>query len=250
MWKRLFPIILCFATTALAQERSHRAAAEAPQPKWRQSLLSLPKEPPANTRPQDVYRVERNLRSALPYFANAQPADYEANRELVRRVTVYLAGLQVLAQDREMRQAVGRIQRTMGLLPYFAATVPTEGSAPQPAPEPPAPATENRPPFSLSPPTLPQLNGEAKASADSLSARYEGAAARALSAWQNAEQLRLSLATQGAVLNTQTAADVARLEIYFDSASKALLAQNWEAAQTELERAEYTTERILKVVGR
>ena len=97
---------------------------------------------------------------------------------------------------------------------------------------------------------MPPLSGEAKASADSLSARYEGAAARALSAWQSAEQLRLSLASQGAVLNTQTAADVARLEIYFNTASKELLAQNWAAAQTQLERAEYTTERILKVVGR
>ncbi len=242
--------VLCAALGLVSAALAQNTAARPVQPKWRQALLGLPKEPPATTRPQDVYRMERNLRAALPYFAAAQPGDYEANRELVRRIAVYMSGLQVLAQDREMRRALGAAQRTMGLLPYFPVMDALPGAAPPP-PEPPAytPA-ENRLPFSLTAPVLPQLNGEAKITADSLSARYEGAAAKAFAAWQNEETIRLSLASQGAVLNTQTAADLARLEIYFNTASKELVAQNWEAAQTELERAEYTTERVMKVVGR
>jgi len=242
---------LYFVPAMPAQDATTGPAVEAAQPKWRQALLALPREPPASTSPQDVYRVERNLRLALPYLAAARLADYEANRELVRRVSIYLAGIQLLAQDREMRRALSRAQRTMDLLPYLPSTTPFPEGAPLPAPGPSAyQGAESRPPFSLAAPVLPPLSGEAKASADSLSARYEGAAARALSAWQSAEQLRLSLASQGAVLNTQTAADVGRLEIYFNTASRELLAQNWAAAQTQLERAEYTTERILKVVGR
>ena len=243
-------LVLLLATSGFSQNSRPPDAEQ--QPKWRRSLLNLPSAPPPNTRPQDLYRLERDMRAGLPYLRSAGSADYEANRELARRVATYLMGVQVLANDPQMRRALGRVQRTAGLLPYYGMTNGAVGQQ-QPDLPPPVPMPdpgERKPPFSLGAPALPPLSGEAQTNAANLCTRYENAAARAMAAWQNAESLRLSLASQGAVLNSQTAADVARLEIYFTTATRNLQAQNWDGAQTQLERAEYTTERILKVVGR
>ena len=67
---------------------------------------------------------------------------------------------------------------------------------------------------------------------------------------QSAEVLRLSLASDGMALNTQTATSVARLPGYFDLAAAKLRKHEWSDVSTNLDRAEYETEKIFKTVGR
>jgi hypothetical protein len=89
-----------------------------------------------------------------------------------------------------------------------------------------------------------------RATVDELRSRYETSAARAAAAWQNAELLRQNLAREGLALNTQTAASLARLQVYFGLAAGDLQERDWDEAKTNLERAEYETEKVFKTVGR
>jgi hypothetical protein len=45
---------------------------------------------------------------------SGNPADYEANREMVRRVAAYLAAVELMARDPAMRLAVGRAYSDLG----------------------------------------------------------------------------------------------------------------------------------------
>jgi hypothetical protein len=237
------------------------AAAQTTDPSWRDALLELPEHPTANV--QDIQRFERHLTMAMPYFGTLTPGDYEANRELIRRITVYMAGLDMLSRnpqisrDPQMRAAIGRSRNLISQmrLPYLMGSSMSSGI---PVAEQPRQHTEpshqtagkNEPPFSMSAPKLGKVSPADAKVANELCSQYETDAARSAAAWQSAETLRVSLERQGASLNVQTATSVSRLQLYFESAAAALREGDWEEARTNLTRAEAETEKIFRTVGR
>lgn len=242
------------------------AAAQTPQSDdWRSALMELPEHPTANL--QDFNRFERQLTMAMPYFATLKPGDYEANREIVRRIIIYQAGLDMLyrnpqvSRDPLMRSTIGRMRNVIGQMRsygIFMSMGMQMGGTPQPAPSEEMPkraaqsagAGRHEPPFALVAPRLDHVAPADSKIASELCALYDTNAARAAAAWQSAETLRTSLENQGMSLNTQTAASLSRLQLYFDSAATALRESDWAEARSNLERAGYETEKIFKTVGR
>lgn len=242
---------------ALVCAGANQLAAQSPS-YWRQNLSRLPETPSASTSPADIAKFEHDMQLAAPYFARIQPNDYEANRAVARRMAVYLAGLQMLAHDPQMRQAVGRAQRTFNSLPLAPllgyppalAQLPPAGE-PIPGDKiPAAPAEVAQLPFSVSAPVMTGLPAGSKGTADELCNRYEADASRAAAVWQNAETLRRNLAGRGMALNTATSSSLMRLASYFNTAQSDLHRRDWDEARTSLMRAEAETEKIMKAVGR
>jgi hypothetical protein len=221
---------------------------------WRRALMSLPDRPSPNTSVQDADRFSQNVELAVPYFATLTPGDYEANRELMRRLWTYQAELDLMAgRNPQMRMAAGRARRALRALPVglaLAAGFPVaQGNDSSQAPAPP-PAPPAGPPFAQQAPLIDNVSTAESSIASDLVSRYESSAARAAAAWENAEVLRQNLARQGMALNTQTAASVARLQLYFELAAGDLREHDWTEAGVNLERAEYETEKVFKTVGR
>ena len=226
-------------------------------PYWRSNLSGLPQHPSANTTTADILRFERDMRLAAPYLSRQQPADYEANRALVRRMAAYLAGLQLMAADPHMRAAVRNAEATFNsfaLLPWLSGYGPglssSDPAAGSPAPQSPAPPVRPQPPFGLSAPSFTGLSPSDKALAESLAERYETDAARAAGLWQNAEVLRRSLAGQGMSLNANTATGILRMTSFLNSANDSLRQRDWEDAGVDLQRVEAETEKVSRVLGR
>lgn len=228
---------------------------------WRSALLDLPEHPTANL--QDLQRFERHLTMAMPYFGTLTPGDYEANRELVRRIVMYQAGLDMLyrnpqvTRDPLMRSAVGRVRNVIGQMRSYAIFSMAYGGAAGASSEPrraeqPAPAvmTKGEPPFSMNAPRLEKISAADAKIAHEICSLYETDAARSAAAWQSAETLRVSLEKQGMSLNVQTAASVGRLQLYFESAAASIRERDWEEARLNLQRAEGETEKIFRTVGR
>jgi hypothetical protein len=252
--------LLLMCAAALAQNKTASPTAPkqaAPKPgvgtDWRRSFLALPGQPPATASVQDLDRLERDLRLAASYCLAVSPGDFgpadvEANREVARRVTSYLAAVNLMAQDPRMRAAYNRAFLAASALPCvasFAPAQPPDAAAPVPAATQAAP-----PPFTLQAPALENVPERDKRTARELQDRYESAAARAAAAWQSAETLRQNLAARGMALNTQTAASVARVQLFLGQSEEALRGHDWEEAGANLERAEAETEKILKTTGR
>jgi len=233
---------------AVAQNRPSPPTA----PNWRRSFLTLPGQPSANTSVQDLERLERDLRFATPYCiaaspGNFEPDDVEANREVARRVTSYLAAVSLMAQDPRMRAAYGRAFLAAAALPCMAPLLPNgPATAAAPVPEP----VQAGPPFPLQAPELENVPEQDKRTARELQIRYESAAARAATAWQNAETLRQNLVARGMTLNIQTAASVSRMQLFLTQATEGLRGHDWDEARTNLGRAENETEKIFKSAGR
>ena len=222
---------------------------------WRAALSQMLARPGGTATMQDLQRFEEYVRMATPYFGTLTPGDYEANRELVRRMYAYLATMSVASRDPRMRFALRRANQAVmslryALPPAFASQV---GPAPMPEPIPqprPAPPSAAQAPYELSAPDIPNLAEADKAKARDLQDRYESAAAHAATAWQSAEVLRQSLASDGMALNTSTATSVARIQFYLEAAADALREQDWEDAKINIQRAEYETDKVTKIVGR
>jgi hypothetical protein len=227
---------------------------------WRAALMDLPEHPTANL--QDLTRFERHLSMSVPYFAALTPGDFEANRELIRRITVYMAGLDMLSRnpqvsrDPQMRAAIGRTRGLINQMRFAApmgSFVPygaNSSGQPQSQAQPKPANTVHEPPFALMAPRLGKVAPADVKVASELCARYDSDASKAAAAWQSAETLRVSLEGRGMSLNVQTATAVSRLQLYFDSAATALKESDWEEARTNLTRAEGETEKIFKTVGR
>jgi hypothetical protein len=221
---------------------------------WRRALMSLPDRPSPNTSVQDADQFSQNVELAVPYFATLTPGDYEANRELMRRLWTYQTELDLMAsRNPQMRLAAGRARRALRALPVglalaagFAPAQAQDASQAPPAP----PAPPAGPPFAQQAPAIENVPAVERSVADDLRSRYESSAARAAAAWENAEVLRQNLARQGMALSTQTAASVARLQLYFELAAGDLREHDWMEAAVNLERAEYETEKVFKTVGR
>jgi hypothetical protein len=222
-------------------------------PQWRGDLMELLARPPGAATPQDLQRFEENVRLATPYFGTLTPGDYEANRELIRRMTAYLAAMNMMGRDPRMRFALRRANQALlslryalppGLSSQMAPPLPYDGAEPRPAPR------AAQAPYELHAPDIPNVHAADKRTARDLQDRYESAAARAAIAWQSAEVLRQNLAAGGMTLNTLTATSIARVQLYLETAADALREQDWEDARVNIQRAEYETEKVLNTVGR
>ena len=243
---------------AIAQSQTGQVPAASAPPAWRAGLSSLPATPPPNTSTQDIAQFEKNMRMAATYFGNttpnANPAQWEANRALVRRMATYLYGLQALSGNNgQLRGSINRAQRSfelLGLASYLANAPYADAEPPTKAASPAADSRQTFPPFALEAPELSDVSDADKPVAADLRTRYETDAAHSAGVWQNAETLRLNLEARGLGLNVQTATSMVRLPVHFNSAANALRSNDWEGARTHLEQAEAETEKIAKTVGR
>jgi hypothetical protein len=180
---------------------------------------------------------------AGPYFATLTPGDYEANREMMRRLWAYMATLELMARDPQMRVAVGRARGALTSLRYGMMVMPGASQAPDNSAPPPAVAA--------APPSEPAFAKEPQGvdMPEDLRSRYDLALGRATTAWYSVETLRQSLASRGFTLNTQTAAAMGRIQLDFDMAARNVKGHDWTEVGTYLERAEYETTKVLKTVG-
>lgn len=227
---------------------------------WRSMVMGLPEQPPANISADDVTRFQQSVMYAAPYFATLKPGDWEANRELARRMATYMMALGGMNRGPQFGRAVGRAGRAMGAMrmvaPGFLSGYPmTFGPEPGPpmAPGPPPaemqPGQGQPPPFPLEPPAPREVAGADREVATDLTIRYRTSAGHAANAWKNAEDLRMRLEADGMTVNDDIAASVARLRMDLILAAEALGVHDWAEAQANLERADYETRRLEKSVG-
>src|SRR5260370_22578413 len=74
------------------------AALQAQPPSdWRSVFNTLPAQPQPTTNAQDIERLRGQIQQATPWFLSINPNDYEANREMVRRLVPYLAATEMTA---------------------------------------------------------------------------------------------------------------------------------------------------------
>ena len=229
------------------------AGSLAAQSSWREQILALPDNPGPNVRAYDIERVEAYARYAAPYFATLTPADYERNRELVRRMSVYLAAVDAVNRDPQIRAALGRAFLSLAairwLIPPFGVAIVGPNSQqrserPTPTAPPPAPA------FELQAPTPETVLPTERDLLNDLSDRYDSAAAKAASAWKSAGLLRQSLQAQGMTLHPATEISLARMQVYFDLSAESLRSKQWAKAKEAIGQAEAETEKVAKSVGR
>lgn len=214
-------------------------------PLWRRNLLGAIGQPPAKATMRDIQQIEQYMLSAVPYCTSLTPGDYEANRDLARQISAYLMTVNTMATDPQTRSAALRASRAVAV---FSCAFPQ--AQPNPAhgaPPPPRQAAE--PPFSQQAPELEGVADADKETAADLRQRYETDAAKAAVVWHNAETMRQSLATRGMSLNADTAATVARLQLFFEEAQTALRDHKWDDALSSLQAAEATTQKVAKAVG-
>lgn len=219
-------------------------AVHAQIPGWRANLMSGFSAPAGSATWRDVERFEGYLTAAMPYCGRLTAADYGQYRTMVGTWTGYLAQMNAAARDAQTRAYVVRAWRSAALFPCaFPAGQARPSEAPAPPPQP-AP-----PPFALTPPDVGTLSGADQEQATDLRQRYSFAAAKAATAWNNAEILKISLGLRGMSVNADTSANVARLQSIFGDATEALKAHDWDTARLRLQGAETVTQRIANVVG-
>ncbi len=236
----LLPALLV-SCLAMAQNPSGQGA-----PQWRQTFNGILSKPPGAVNARDLRQLESELAVASQYCVGLTPGDYEANRELVRRMAAYMATVQAPAGDRRMNTSLNRISHSLTAFP--CAFAPAGGEAAPPPPQPVA-ANPGDPPFALK---APELQGVRKADLDQandLRDRYNGDAARAASAWRNAVTIHQNLLASGMALNADTAGSLDRLKLDFDGAQDALRGHKWDDALASLQAAEYETQKIGKTAG-
>src|SRR5579872_2402938 len=165
-------IVLWMASLAAAQN----PAGQGNDPQWRRDLMGLSDHPGGATA-QDIDRFVQNVQMATPYFATITPGDFEANREMVRRMWAYTMALEIMAkQNPMMRPLASRARGAMNAFPIGYMMIQPGASGQQQAPRPQAqPPKPGAPPFAL---TAPSVEG----APDELTARYDSTAARAATA--------------------------------------------------------------------
>ncbi len=215
-------------------------------PQWRQNLTGFMNRPPANATLQDVQQLQQYLLAARPYCTGLTPADYQANRALVRSMASYLAAMNAAARDPEMRAAIAETTQSIAVFPCAVQNGPGQTEpGKQAAPPPPA-----GPPFSLQSPDLGSVPAADKATARELSSRYDTAAANAAATWANAQSMKQNLSKQGMSLNVATETSLGRFQLFFEQAEAALREHHWDEARSSLDAVEGETQKVSKVVGR
>ena len=148
------------------------------------------------------------------------------------------------ASDHATRAAAIRAWRSVSLFPCAyprGQARPPEAPVPPPQPAP--------PPFALQPPDVGNVTGADLEAATDLRQRYSFAAAKAATAWNNAEVLKISLGLRGMSVNGDTAANVNRLQPMLEEAASLLKAHDWDTARLRLQGVETVNQRIFNVVG-
>ncbi len=226
--RALFILIAC-GSLALAQS-------------WKSDLMGLPEHPTAQNS-GDVDRFVQNVQLAAPYFASITPGDFEANREMVRRMWAYTMALEMIAKQNPMlRPAAAKARRAMNAFPIGYNLMPVQPvqTSPKQQPAPAAAIKPDEPPFPM----------QAPANApEELASRYDSIAARASVVWQSADKLRNDLESRGMTLNAMTAAAVGRLEADMDAAIRNLRSKNFAEANAALDRADAEIAKISKAIG-
>ena len=77
-------------------------------------LFRSPATPSGAVSSAEVERVGEALRGATPYLGGGDPSQVEKNREMVRRAASYLAGVELVAHDPELRYSLAQAYRSLG----------------------------------------------------------------------------------------------------------------------------------------
>jgi len=213
---------------------------------WRGNLGGILGQQPNRVTSGDLGRFEQYLVGAGAYCSALTPADYAANRLMIRSMAAYVATMNTYSRDAQMRASLGRISSRISAFPCAFAGYQPEPLIFDPATAP-IPA---EPPFALQPPDVANVAAADKETFSDLQARYKVDATRAASAWKSAQVMRASLATQGASLNADTAAAVTRFQLLFGLAAGAMLDRRWDEVLEHLQAVEAETAKVAKVVGR
>jgi hypothetical protein len=217
--------------------------------RWRQTFGGYLGRAPGSLTYRDLQEMESQIALAGQYCVGLTPGDYESNRELVRQMTTYLAGIQVAAGDQRMNLSLRRLTRSLAAFPCAYGVVPGQQPPPGAAAAPPPPPPPGEPPFTMSAPVLSNVPKADQDTAKDLRERYAMDASHAATAWKNADQIRRNLSVRGQSLNAQTSAAVDRLKILLDEAADALRDHKWDDALSSLQGVEATTQKVNSTVG-
>jgi hypothetical protein len=213
---------------------------------WRGNLGGILGQNPAQVTPGDLGRFEQYLGGAGAYCSALTPADYAANRLMIRSMAAYVRTMNRQSRDPEIRASLGRLSSRISAFPCAFA-----GGQPEPLIfEPDAVPVPAEPPFAMQPPSVDNVAAADKETFSDLQARYRVDATRAASAWKSAEVMRANLAAQGATLNASTAVAVSRFQLLFGLAAGSMLDHRWDEVLEHLQAAEAETAKVVKVVGR
>lgn len=233
-------LFVCFVAQG---QRLPGSRAVRTDPLWRRNFIGFLGQPAANLGLRDIERFENYLLYAAPYCGMLAAAEIEANRDLARNMTTYLATVNTVAVDGPTRAAALRASRSIAAFPCAFSTG-------QPAPQASGPqAPLQDPPFSLAAPAVENVPTTDKEVWNDLKSRYEADAIKAALAWRNAEMMRVSLAARNMFLNAQTAASVSHFQLFLDQATAALRERNWDEATGRLQAVEAETQKVVNVVG-
>jgi hypothetical protein len=213
---------------------------------WRGNLGGILGQQPSHVTMDDLGRFDQYLAGAGAYCAALTAADYAANRLMVRSMAAYVRTMNAYSINPGMRSYLGRISTRISAFPCAWAGYQAEPLAFDPVP----PPVNTEPPFSLTPPDVPNVAPADKETFSDLRARYSVDATKAASAWKSAALMNARLAAQGASLNADTAATVSRFQLLFGLAAGSMLDRRWDEVLEHLQAVEQETAKVAKVVGR
>ena len=213
---------------------------------WRGNLGGILGQQPNKVTYDDLNRFDQYLLGAGAYCSALTPADYAANRLMVRSMASYVATMNAYTRDPRMRTSLGQLRGRISAFPCAWAGYQQEPLAFDFVP----PPVNTEPPFALKPPAVENVPAADKETFSDLQARYSVDATRAASAWKSAAEMNARLSTQGASLNADTAAAVARFQLLFGLAAGSMLDHRWDEVLEHLQAVEAETAKVAKVVGR
>jgi hypothetical protein len=213
---------------------------------WRGNLGGILGQQPSKVTYDDLGRFDQYLVGAGGYCSALTPADYAANRLMVRSMASYVATMNAYTRDPRMRASLGQLRGRISAFPCAWAGYQQEPLAFDFVP----PPVNTEPPFALKPPDVPNVPAADQETFSDLQNRYRTDAMRAASAWKSAAEMNVRLATQGASLNADTAAAVSRFQLLFGLAAGSMLDHRWDEVLEHLQAVEAETVKAAKVVGR
>src|ERR1700732_1840004 len=84
---------------------------------WRGNLGGIPGQQPNRVTSADLGRFETYLGGAGAYCSALTPADYAANRLMIRSMAAYVATMNTYTRDAQMRASLGRISSRISAFP-------------------------------------------------------------------------------------------------------------------------------------
>jgi len=213
---------------------------------WRGNLGGILGQQPSRVTMDDLSRFDNYLAGAGAYCSALTAADYAANRLMIRSMAAYIRTMNAYSSNAQMRASLRGLSTRISAFPCAWVGGQPEQLGFEPIP----PPVAAEPPFSLTPPDVPNVAAADKETFSDLRARYSADATKAASAWKSAAQMNARLAAQHASLNADTAAAVARFQLLFGLAAGSMLDRRWDEVLEHLQAAEAETAKVVKVVGR